>query len=55
VLKSGNLPDLAAPLVGRIAVDSHTSLLADGDFVIQQQAIDAALLDHAFGPPEKRS
>jgi hypothetical protein len=31
------------------------SLLADGDFVNQQEAIDAALLERAFGPLERRS
>ena len=55
MLKKGKLPDLAGPLATRLAVDTHMSLLADGDFVIQQEAIDAALLDRAFGPLEKRS
>jgi transaldolase len=44
ILRRGKLPDLAAPLVTRLAVDTYMSLLADGDFVIQQEAIDAALL-----------
>jgi transaldolase len=55
VLKKGKLPDLAGPLARTLAVDTHMSLLADGDFVLQQEAIDAALLDRAFGPLEKRS
>jgi hypothetical protein len=37
------LPDLAAAVATRLAVDTHMSLLADGDFVTQQEAIDAAL------------
>lgn len=44
MLRKGKLPDLAAPIATRLAVDTHMSLLADGDFVIQQEAIDAALL-----------
>jgi transaldolase len=43
-LKKSKLPDLAAPLAGRLAADTHMSLLADGDFVNQQEAIDALLL-----------
>ena len=54
MLKKGKLPDLAGPLATRLAVDTHMSLLADGDFVTQQEVIDAALLDRAFGPLEKR-
>jgi transaldolase len=46
ILKQGKLPDLAAPLAGRLATDTHMSLLADGDFVNQQDAIDAALIRH---------
>ena len=42
-------------LARRLAVDTHMSLLADGDFVTQQEAIDAALLQRGFGPPERRS
>jgi hypothetical protein len=42
-------PDLATPLAKRLAVDTHMSLLADGDFVNQQEAIDAALLQHGAG------
>jgi transaldolase len=43
-LKKGKLPDLSGTLVTRLAVDTHMSLLADGDFVTQQEEIDAALL-----------
>jgi hypothetical protein len=32
--------------VRRLAVDTHMSLLADGDFVKEQEGIDAALSDH---------
>lgn len=53
-LRKGKLPDLAGPLARRLAVDTHMSLLADGDFVNQQEAIDATLLQHGLGPPEKR-
>jgi transaldolase len=53
-LKKGKLPDLAAPLATRLAADTHMSLLADGDFVTQQEAIDAVLLERAFGAPERR-
>ena len=55
ILRKSKLPDLAGPLAGRLAVDTHMSLLADGDFVNQQEAIDAALLERAFGPLERRS
>jgi transaldolase len=44
ILRESKLPDLAAPLAGRLAADTHMSLLADGDFVNQQEGIDAALL-----------
>jgi transaldolase len=44
LLRQSKLPDLAAPLTGRLAADTQMSLLADGDFVNQQEAIDAALL-----------
>jgi transaldolase len=44
LLRKSKLPDLAAPLAGHLAADTHMSLLADGDFVNQQEAIDAALL-----------
>jgi transaldolase len=44
ILRKSKLPDLATPLAKRLAVDTHMSLLADGDFVNQQEAIDAALL-----------
>jgi transaldolase len=54
-IKKSKLPDLAGPLARRLAVDTHMSLLADGDFVTQQEAIDAALLQRGFGPPERRS
>jgi transaldolase len=54
-IKKSKLPDLAGPLVRRLAADTHMSLLADGDFVTQQEAIDAALLQRGFGPPERRS
>jgi transaldolase len=54
ILREGKLPDLAGPFARSLAVDTHMSLLADGDFVNQQEAIDAALLQHGFGPPEKR-
>jgi transaldolase len=55
ILRKGKLPDLAGPLARRLAVDTHMSLLADGDFVNQQEAIDAALLERAFGSLERRS
>ena len=55
ILRKSKLPDLAGPLAGHLAVDTHMSLLADGDFVNQQEAIDAALLERAFGPLERRS
>jgi transaldolase len=45
-LRASKLPDLAGSLVGRLAVDTHMSLLADGDFVKEQEGIDAALSDH---------
>ena len=45
-LRASKLPDLVAPLATELAVDTHMSLLADGDFVRQQEAIDAA-----SGPP----
>jgi transaldolase len=44
ILKKSKLPDLSAPPAERLALDTHMSLLADGDFVNQQDAIDAALL-----------
>jgi len=53
-IKRSKLPDLAGPLARRLAVDTHMSLLADGDFVNQQEAIDTALLQHGLRPPEKR-
>jgi transaldolase len=46
-LRASKLPDLAGSLVSRLAVDTHMSLLADGDFVKEQERIDAALSDHA--------
>ena len=55
ILRKSKLPDLAGPLAGHLAVDTHMSLLADGDFVNQQEAIDTALLERAFGPLERRS
>jgi len=42
-LRASKLPDLSGSLVRRLAVDTHMSLLADGDFVTQQQEIDAVL------------
>jgi transaldolase len=45
-LRASKLPDLSGSLVGRLAVDTHMSLLADGDFVKEQEGIDAALSDH---------
>lgn len=53
-VKKSKLPDLVGTLARRLAVDTHMSLLADGDFVNQQEAIDAALLQHGLRPPEKR-
>jgi len=50
ILRKSKLPDLAAPLAGRLAADTHMSLLADGDFVNQQEAIDAALLRRVAAP-----
>lgn len=49
IFRKGKLPDLAAPLARHLAVDTHMSLLADGDFVNQQEAIDAALLQRGAG------
>ena len=49
ILRKGKLPDLATPLAKRLAVDTLMSLLADGDFVNQQEAIDAALLQRGAG------
>jgi transaldolase len=46
-LRKSKLPDLDSALSARLAVDTHMSLLADGDFVNQQEAIDAALLKRA--------
>ena len=43
ILRQRKLPDLGAPLTSRLAADTHMTLLADGDFVNQQEAIDAAL------------
>jgi transaldolase len=45
ILRKSKLLDLAAPPAGHLAADTHMSLLADGDFVNQQEAIDAALLE----------
>lgn len=50
ILRKSKLPDLAAPLAGRLAADTHMSLLADGDFVNQQEAIDAAILRRVADP-----
>jgi transaldolase len=44
IVRRGKLPDLTAPLVTRLAVDTYMSLLADGDSVSQQDAMDADLL-----------
>lgn len=46
ILRKRKLPDLKEPLTSRLAVDTLMSLLADGDFVNQQEAIDAAVLGH---------
>jgi transaldolase len=54
-IKKSKLPDLGGPLARHLAVDTHMSLLADGDFVNQQEAIDAALLRRGFGSVERRS
>jgi transaldolase len=43
ILRQRKLPDLGAPLTSRLAADTHMTLLADGDFVNQQEAIDVAL------------
>ncbi len=53
ILRKSKLLDLAAPPAGHLAADTHMSLLADGDFVNQQEAIDAALLERvAKGPTQ---
>jgi transaldolase len=52
-LKKSKRPDLATPLAGHLAADTHMSLLADGDFVNQQEAIDAALLGCVAKEPTK--
>jgi transaldolase len=55
MLRKSKLPDLPGPLARRLAADTHMSLLADADFVNQQEAIDTALLQRAFGLAERRS
>ena len=52
VLRKSKLPDLSGPLIKHVAVDTHMSLLADGDFVNQQEAIDAEVFARAFAPQE---
>lgn len=42
-LRRSKLPDLDAPLTGRLALDTLYSLLADADFEKEQAAIDAAV------------
>ncbi len=54
-LKKSKLPDLTAPLAGHLAVDTHMSLLADGDFVNQQEAIDAALRERVANGSDRMS
>jgi hypothetical protein len=54
-LRRSELPDLAGPAAGRLAVGTHMGLLADGDLVNQQEAIDAEVLARAFGSQERRS
>lgn len=53
ILKKSKLPDLDAPPAGHLALDTHMSLLADGDFVNQQDAIDAALLGCVAAGPNR--
>ena len=55
VLRNSKLPDLSGPLARHVAVDTHMSLLADGDFVNQQEAIDAEVFARAFTPQETPS
>jgi transaldolase len=55
VLRKSKLPDLSGPLAKHVAVDTHMSLLADGDFVNQQEAIDAGVFARAFAPQERPS
>jgi transaldolase len=43
VLRRGKLPDLGADLTRRLPLDTLYTLLADGDFDTEQDAIDAAL------------
>jgi transaldolase len=43
-LRRSKLPDLAAPLTGRLALDTLYSLLADADFEKEQAAIDALMM-----------
>ena len=54
-LRKSKLPDLSGPLAKHLAVDTHMSLLADGDFVNEQEAIDAEVFARAFAPQERPS
>jgi transaldolase len=54
ILREGKLPDLAGPFARSLAVDTHMSLLADGDFVKQQETINAALLNRLGGSGHAR-
>ncbi|HEV8675707.1 MAG TPA: transaldolase family protein [Methylomirabilota bacterium] len=49
-LRTSKLPDLDSPLTARLALDTHYSLLADGDFVGHQDAIDGELGGQAGQP-----
>ena len=46
-LRRGKLPDLRSPLTRELALDTLYTLLADGDFDNEQDAIDAELAAHA--------
>jgi transaldolase len=48
-LRASKVPDLSGSLVSRLAVDTHMSLRADGDFVREQQEIDTALSARVAG------
>jgi transaldolase len=46
-IRQSKLPDLGSALTSRVALDTLYSLLADGDFANEQDAIDAALTRQA--------
>jgi hypothetical protein len=44
-LRQSKLPRLDGELIGRVALDTHFSLLANADFAIAQEQIDAAIAE----------